>query len=178
MSEELSLPVEANPGPRKFRELIFFLSKRVGELGNGEKAELRRLNPDQPWSPVFWKLVVQLTGEEMSRIGGEGREESEKRWSAVLSALAQSLGFHRPGAPLGKSLAEAGFHELRFTRLLRARGDTLLDEVLKTARFLCAKAEPFDFRDLAGLIESSDRSWAEKSRMNVARDYYFARREW
>lgn len=174
MSEETARSVEAREETRKFRELIRFLIVRASELGQGEKAELRRLNPDQPWSPVFWKLLVQLTGEEMLRIGGKDREESEKRWSAVLSALAQSLELYRPRAPLGKSLAEAGFHELRFTRLLRARGETLLDEVLKTARFLSAKAEPFDFCELARLIESSDQSWAERFRMNIARSYYFA----
>jgi len=178
MSIEAAGSPEENAAPRKLRELIQALAGTVNKrLSPGEVAELRRLDPRQPGSPAFWKLAALHLGDNKFWWigGGDDRDEVERRWAAVFSFIALAGGFHQPHAPLGTALANAGFHELRFTRLLRARGGRLLDELSTTVRFLVAKAESFDVRELAALIASSDHpQWAERVRRQVARGYYFS----
>ncbi len=175
MSEEIASPpenMEVREEARGFRSLVGYLAVRVGHLGRGDAAELRRLNPDQPWSAVYWRLLASFTRKELFRIGGKTQDDAEKRWSVVLRALVHTGELNNPEARLGRALAEAGYHELRMVRLLRAREEALLDEVSRVAKFLSVKAEPFDFCELASLIENGDRPWAEKFRANVARSYY------
>ncbi|MGI8498966.1 MAG: type I-E CRISPR-associated protein Cse2/CasB [Gemmatimonadaceae bacterium] len=102
------------------------------------------------------------------------RPERETRWSAIIVGLAYLGELHRPGATLGRALVAAGFSELRFSRLLRADGERLLDELPMLARFLAAKDTPADWVQAAWLILSADQIGEEKARRNLARDYYSA----
>jgi CRISPR system Cascade subunit CasB len=155
------------------------LTRTVGALAHfvehgaspGDVAELRRLLPEEPGSPAFWRLAGTLLAEEL-RGGGPALEAREKAWASIVNALALTAGLHTPARPLGAALAAAGYSELRFTRLLRAHGAALAPEVRGAAAFLAAKAEPFDATDLAQLVLSSGGPSEEAVRRGVARTFF------
>jgi CRISPR system Cascade subunit CasB len=141
------------------------------ELSPGDVASLRRLDPGDPSVPAFWK-VLAASLDDMLPSASEAREAVERRWAAILCAMSNARGLHRPRIPLGAALAEAGFSELRFTRLLRARGDQMFPSVRGAAQYLASKAIPFDAHDLARLVLSEDGPSEEKVRRDIARAYY------
>jgi CRISPR type I-E-associated protein CasB/Cse2 len=140
-------------------------------LSPGDVAALRRLDAEDPSAPAFFKAAAQLL-EGVLADRDPARSQDERRWAAILSALAVAKGLHRPGRPLGAALAAGGFAELRLTRLLRARGDQVFPAVRGAAQFLAAKAEPFDALHLALLVLSEGRADEEKVRRDVARSFY------
>jgi CRISPR system Cascade subunit CasB len=149
------------------------LARALDGLSPGDLAELRRMDPEDPGCPGFWKVVVSdLEPAGVLPAGGPLLDQAERRWAAVLQAMAIAHGFHQPGARLGAALAEAGFSELRFTRLLRARDNGLHDGVRLAARFLAAKGQVADFRGIADLVLSEGRPYSEDVRRRIARDYY------
>jgi CRISPR system Cascade subunit CasB len=141
------------------------------ELSPGEVAALRRLAPDEPYAPAVWK-VFAMALDEVVPPDGPAREEAERRWAAILCGLAITQGLHRAGRPLGAALASAGFSELRFTRLLRARGDQMFAALRGAAQYLASKALSFDALDLARLVLSEDGPREERTRRDIARSYY------
>lgn len=155
------------------------LSRAVGALAHfvehgaspGDVAGLRRLAPEDPAAPAFWRLAGTLLADEL-RGGGGALEARERAWASIVNALALTAGLHAPARPLGTALAAAGYSELRFTRLLRAQGDALAPEVRGAAAFLASKAEPFDATDLAQLVLSSGGISEETVRRGVARTYF------
>jgi CRISPR system Cascade subunit CasB len=88
--------------------------------------------------------------------------------------MALLEGLHAPRARLGAVLAESGFSELRFERLLRAHGEALWDAVRRMAHFLASKAASVNQADIAWLVLSDDRSDAERVRRRLARHFYGA----
>lgn len=141
------------------------------QLGPGDVAALRRLDPVDPAVPAFFKLAASVLDDAMPG-SEEARLEAERRWAAVLCAMALTRGLHHPGRPLGSALAQAGFSELRFTRLLRARGEHVFTAARAAAQYLASKAQPFDPVDLARLVLSEDRSDEEQVRRAIARSYF------
>ena len=141
------------------------------ELSPGDVADLRRLSPGDPSAPAFWRMAGTLLADEL-RGEGSARSESERRWAAILSGMASTRGLHRPGRRAGEALAEAGYSELRFVRLLRARDVQLLGELRGAARYLDAKAVAFDWRDLVLLVLSEGRTDEEEVRRRIARSYF------
>ena len=121
MSFEMTWPSSGSSESREFSDLIKRIAREVDYvLTSGEIAELRKLRPEHAGSPAFWKLVAICLDENgLQRIGGRDQDENEKRWAVVFSAMAHAKGLHKVGSSLGDALAEAGFHELRFVRLLR-----------------------------------------------------------
>ena len=149
-----------------------FLEHGGAVLTSGDTAALRRMDPRKPVAPFFKIIGVAL--EEQLPAEPFAREDYETRWSAIVIGLSHLGDLYRPGMRLGRTLAEAGFSDLRFSRLLRADTERLLDDLPMVARFLAAKSVPVDWTDAARLILSSDRSDEEKVRRNLARDYYSA----
>lgn len=144
-----------------------------GELSPGDVASLRRLEPHDPSASAFWRVCALFLEPAAALPANDPlRADAEKRWAGILNALAILQGCHRPGTPLGSALAEAGYSELRFSRLLRARDDVLLDEIRSGARFLASKAQPADLTDLARLVLSDGRADEETVRRRIARSYY------
>jgi CRISPR type I-E-associated protein CasB/Cse2 len=147
------------------------------EVPPGDVAALRRLVPDDPSSPAFWRMVVNYLGPTGAiPDGGPARDEVERQWAAILGGMAVMQGLHQPGRRLGKALAASDLSELRFVRLLRAQDRQLLREVRTTARFLASKAEAVDWSDLARLVLTRDPDKAERVRRSFARDYYSAQK--
>ncbi len=142
-------------------------------LSSGDIAELRRLDPDNPGIPAFWKIMVSSIGDEgLALAGGLDRDEAEKRWAVVLSAMAAMANQSVQGRKLGDALADGGYSELRLNRLLRATGHTLRGLTREMTRFLTAKGEFFDLLDLARLVFSDGKTWSESYRREIARAYY------
>ncbi len=138
------------------------------ELDPGGVADLRRLDPDRPSSPTFWRLVAPIDH------AGD-RQENERRWAVVLRTLAQLRGLHHPGAYVGRKLAQSEIHERRLLRLLRARGESLAHELRTIGHLLAAKSVRLDVAGLAMLVFSDGKSWGEDVRRCVARDFYRAK---
>jgi CRISPR system Cascade subunit CasB len=149
-----------------------------GHVSPGDIADLRRLEPDDPSSPAFWKTLGSVVAAHVELpAGGPALDRAERQWAMILNAAAHLRGLHNPGRSLGAALAAAGFSELRFVRLLRASGDGLPVAVRTTARYLAAKGEPADVGDLAELVISDGHSWSEQVRRRIARTYYHSTSE-
>lgn len=169
-----------------------FTEQYPRRLSKGDVASLRRMTPEQPANGAFWRALTSFI-EPYSPLPEDGplRDLVERRWSAVLTAVALTDGLHGARSDkklsvearearfnslpsLGSALATAGFSELRFTRLLRARDRQLLDEVLRAARFLTSKAISFDPTDFASLIFLQRAPRDESTRRHIARHYFAA----
>jgi len=139
----------------------------------GERASLRRLNYASPDSPAFWKIVVsELDG--VIADNEPSRRRDERRWAALLAGLATvaGAGFYRRGRSLGEAAAAARLLEARFTKLLRAHDDALLDLLQPLAHQLVAKGEAVDWVDVARLVLSDGRHDADDVRRYLAQRYY------
>lgn len=142
-------------------------------MSTGDAAELRRMRPSDPSAPAFWKVVV----EKLEPAGAlpeyaSNRAERERRWAVILNGLAHLGELHQPGQRFGASLAQAGYSESRLVRLLRSRGEQLLDEARLATRYLVAHRVQTDATRLAWLVLSEGRSDEEEARRGLARDYY------
>lgn len=153
------------------RHIAGLLRYGGGVLSVGDVASLRRMEPTRPVA-AFFKLAGLALDEELSR--GLTREELETRWASIVIGLAHLGELHRPGARLGRALAEAEFSELRFARLLRADAPRLIDELPALARFLTSKGVRVDWTGAAWLMLSGGRSDEESVRRRLARDYFRA----
>ena len=147
-------------------------------LSPGDVAELRRLRAEDPSCPAFWRIAAsQLEPNGFLYRTGPTRDDQERRWAAILAGMARTAGMHRSGRGLGYALASAGYSELRFSRLLRAHGDQLLDQVRALAGFLASKAIEADWTDVAALVLSDDLEHAEAVRRRIARQFYSHRKD-
>lgn len=138
-------------------------------LNSGDTAAIRRMDPRRP-NAAFYKLAVELPMDIARDDQDEG--ERELRWALIIVGLAQLSELHDSRQDLGTALAEAGFSELRFSRLLRADVETLVDELLMTSRFLAAKNQPANWAQAAWLILSCGRRDEQRARRAIASDYF------
>ena len=122
---------------------------------------------------AFFKLAAVYLGPELPTLE-PARSSAETRWAAIVLALATLGELHQGNARLGYALGRAQFSELRFSRLIRADADRLLDDVPAVARYLSAKGVSVDAADLARLLLSAGRPDEEPTRRHIARDYYAA----
>ncbi|MBW2149299.1 MAG: type I-E CRISPR-associated protein Cse2/CasB [Deltaproteobacteria bacterium] len=147
-----------------------------GRISPGELAELRRVRPEDASSPAFWRILVRFVDPHDPPPRAEThRLRWEQRWAVILGGMARLA--HAPGRPLGRVLAEAGFHELRLRRLLRASGVRLWDEFRAAVEFLSAKGERLDWEDAASLVLSDPETapdWADQVRRRIARSFFGA----
>ena len=139
------------------------------DIGAGDLAALRRLDPEDPASPEFWRIMAAYVPSDTLPQGDPWLAQAERRWAIVLNALAILAGLHERTVPLGVALAGARYSELRFVRLLRARDAALADHVRSAARYLAAKGQGANCADLARLVFSE----SESVRRKIARDYYY-----
>ncbi|AWV88250.1 type I-E CRISPR-associated protein Cse2/CasB [Bradymonas sediminis] len=143
-----------------------------GGLSNGDMAELRRISPDKPYTPALWRILLDFVPDGW--VAGPDRDQKERQWATLLMAMAICAGQHDPYKRLGSALAEAGWSELRFVRLLRARDARLEAEVRRLSQYLSSKGTPANFGDLAQLLFHQDGELAENRRRQIARSYYRA----
>jgi CRISPR system Cascade subunit CasB len=151
---------------------IAVLIESSGLLNAGDVAALRRMDPRSPPAAFFKIAGLVLDGRLPAK--AESLLERETRWAAIVNGLAHLGARHSAGRRLGGALAEAGFSELRFARLLRADEERLVDELPSLARFLAAKDVPVDWTEAGSLILSAGGPNEEGVRRAIARDYYGA----
>lgn len=167
---EFPAPAEG-PGDLWHGALPRILAAVDRHLGPGDLAELRRLRPEDPGSPAFWRLVATYLDGNLPK-GEAARFVAERQWATILRTFAELKGLHAPAVSLGRALAEADFSELRFSRLLRAK-DALLDDAVRGAsRILASKGQKACLTDFAALVLIQDGEPAEVVRRRLARTYY------
>lgn len=162
------------------------LGKSVGQaagllgserLSNGDRAALRRISPDAPFTPALWKVLHRLNQHDAP--GWIGQETWERRWATLLMGMAfcvsPSSNLHEYDVPLGEALLNAGWSELRFVRLLRSEGEALEVELRRVAQYLASKSQPANWSDVAYLLFYQTGDTGEDIRLSIARDYYGAR---
>ena len=146
-------------------------------LSNGERAELRRMRPEDPPPAVFWQLVADHLEPHLPAGDGPSRDGAERRWMVILRAMAESAGRHDRGRPLGRALAEARVAEPRLYQLLRARGDALVDQLRMALHPVASRGLAFDQADVAWLVLTEGTEGGEAVRRRMARNYFQARRK-
>lgn len=131
----------------------------------GERAALRRLDPNSPASLAFYRFAFRHLPENW--------ECRQSDWMALVAGIALMCPHtHRPDRPAGQSLAESGYAEARLERMLSAEGETLRVLLLRAARFLAANKQACNWTDLAWLLLATDHERREQARLNIARAYY------
>ena len=154
-------------------EVVGRIAARLEGLSTGEQAELRRISPDEPYSPTLWRVLLECVPEYWTeRTDDDEQARIERRWATLLMAMAMNVGGHTYSHTLGEALAEHGWSEVRFVRLMRADGDTLVKQVRRLAQWMASKELNCDWTDVARLLLNQAGEWAEKHRRDIARDYY------
>ena len=174
--------------PKTWGETAFDLAWELASPGfrRGDLAELRRMDPDKPDAAAFWRLLA--------RNGLLGNCVVERKWALILHGIAlmtrtegddvPSKSAHDKNNRIGSALffgddpsrGKAFYSDARFNRLLSARGPMLRTLLARMFRMMGAKGVSFDWPQMAQLILSDgyDETRAEKIRMAIARDYYWA----
>ena len=173
----------AEPVSRSWGDIAFRLCGHVAGLPDHDRggfAGLRRMDPDEPDTAAFWRLMA---GEDLL-----GIPEVERKWGLILHGVAlmtrtsggdiAGRSPHNGRMPVGRALYENGYSETRFNRLLTARGDMLRVLLTRMFRMMAADQATFDWREMATYIlnEGYDDEAAERSRRRIAREYYRAER--
>lgn len=174
---------ESRPIPANFRDVITNITEAIEakEMTTGEKASLRRMDPSNPDSAVFWKLINQQ---------GMPRNLDVKKWGLItngIALMAHTAGLaHNPRHPVGQTLyegngdrtARAFYSDDRLATLLAARGPTLHRLLGRLFRMLANERCSFNWREMAWFIlnEGCNEAEADKARIGIARAYYRAER--
>lgn len=168
---------------RTWNDITFRLAGQLAampEHDRGGLAGLRRMDPNEPDTAAFWKLMAR---EDLL-----GNPEIERKWSLILHGMALMTrtngndisvrSCHDGRMPVGRALYENGYSETRFNRLLTARDDMLRVLLARMFRMLAADQVTFDWREMATYIlnEAYDDAAAEQNRRRLARAYYRAER--
>lgn len=146
------------------------LHPESGRLSNGDRAALRRIDPDTPVTPTLWKVLFDLEQDEAP--DWIGQKKWEQRWATLLMGMAHCAGLHDYDVSLGRALAEAGWSETRFVRLLEADGNTLPVLLRRMAQYLASKQQPANWDDVRRLLFVQSGEVAEDVRLRIARSYY------
>lgn len=141
-----------------------------GSLSNGDRAALRRIDLDQPVTPTLWKVLFALDQDEAPAWIGETKWE--QRWATLLMGMAHCAGLHDYDVPLGQALAEAGWAETRFVRLMEADDETLPVLLRRMAQYLASKQQPANWDDVRRLLFYQSGDTSEDIRLSIARPYY------
>ena len=139
-------------------------------LSNADQAALRRIDPDTPVTPTLWKVLFDLDQDEAP--DGFDQTTWEQRWATLLMGMAHCAGLHDYEVSLGRALAEAGWSETRFVRLLEADDETLPVLLRRMAQYLASKQQPANWDDVRQLLFVQSGEAAEDVRLRVARPYY------
>lgn len=185
---------EPQVGPGSLRDKIYAIGQTLADLDPGALAALRRMSLEggQAGAPYFWRLASRHD------FGSGERLETWARIVQIMAILTDKgspEGRRSPHAPLTKGNSWRGLghalcdgadpawgkaeadprpmlSELRFARLLAARGPMRADLMERAARALAAKKPPatsINCVDLASfLLYPNDPVHARK----LARDYY------
>lgn len=162
---------ETNDPDRTRKDPVASLAGQIRHLGNGERAELRRL--DLTRSPTADGIIYGL----LARAGVEFqdiRDDEMDAWrvtsfAAAMMSGSAGQGAHAPGRRMGRTLYHAGYSE---ARLMQLAGGSSRDRLMRAIRFLSKKADgPFDLRTVRSLADP-DPQVRETAARELVRDYF------
>jgi hypothetical protein len=177
MSQETSQTASRDPVGVALDRLVWLLARErdEGGLSPGDRAELRRMDPlDAALPPALWRLLTLPEVETAIRmVAGGARETAERAFGIVIQAIAEAgvSGNTR----IGKALAETGYAEARFVRLLRARGlEDVAFEARQAAHWCAVKGTRVHLAGFSRFILDAalGRDDADRSAHAIARDYF------
>ena len=79
------------------------MQQEYGFLGTGEMAELRRISPENPFTPALWRILLDLGLDKPPQ--GIKLMDWERRWATFLMGMAICNGMHDYEMPFGRALA-------------------------------------------------------------------------
>jgi len=167
-------------------EKIGAVSQRLLGLDSGPLAELRRMEPGCPGTPIFWRLAAEH---------GFGEGETTQRWMQIVRILAiltprshlnPAVRLHDRFRHLGRVLCDGGnqawpsdpknprpaLSETRFARLLSTPAARRGEALERIARMLARTRTPevgINCTEIACLLLQADDS---QPLQDLARDYY------
>jgi CRISPR system Cascade subunit CasB len=156
---------EAPPAPPGLAQTVGRIAKVItaDDFPTGERAQLKRLDPDGPPSLAFYRFAFRHLPE--------GWESRQAAWMTLIAGMTlMGRNPHRPDRPTGQALAESGYSEARLERLLAAEDETLRTLLLRAVRFLTAKNESCNWTDFGFLLGL--RGDPERARLTIARSFY------
>ena len=165
------------PPQRNIDAIVYRLVRDVGSpsFPRGDLAGLRRMNPEEPDTAAFYKLMAER--------GLLANQNLETRWALIMHGIAlMTPTAHDSRTPVGEALFEGGnpgranafYSSLRLNRLLKAQGSVLATLMTQMFRMMSAANQPFDWREMATFIlsEGIDEGKAEDVRRSIAQSYY------
>lgn len=158
------------------KDLLKEINFKITKLSsNGELAQLKRQNPDEPPPPAFYRIAMpSLENYKFYPTADEKKAiVFEKNLMVLLCAMASDNYMFNPSVPLGVALSNAGFPELRFYRLLKANEAALRKQVSYMCKYLSSKGVSGNISEAFELMKSQDASEAAQIvRRKISRDYY------
>lgn len=133
-----SRPVDEAVETARLGAVVAALSRSLDAraIGAGALAELRRITDDD-LPPAFWKRYLTDVPPEWREPGGRPDRRVDRAWGSVIRAMVEMAPKpHSFERSFGAALAETGYSELRFVRLLRAEGHDLAREARVAAAWL------------------------------------------
>lgn len=163
--------------PRNFRTVIQGLAETIEdkEFNRGDRSKLRRMDPDNPDTAAFWRLIVRA---------GMPQNPDISKWGLIIHGMAlMSHGeklAHNRRISVGHALYQGGgkrvpfYSEKRLSTLLAARGPTLHRLLGRLFRMLSVEGCAFNWFEMARFIlyEGYDEGRADQTRVEIARAYY------
>ena len=176
-------PISNDPAePRRLGQVIATISYRLNadRIGPGELAELRRISRGE-LPAAFWRLYLtnDVVPPEWREPVGRPDRRVDLAWAALIRAMVQMApNPHSFDRPFGTALAESGYSEDRFVRLLRAEGENLAREVRTAGVWLARKGvSAANWVQPARLLLGQSRNRGIQTEFTIhqlARDYFRA----
>lgn len=165
-------------GEEPLARVLGRLAGRLRRADPGTVAELRRIAPGD-FPAAFWCLYFAVVPRDWREPGGMPSVSADQAWAAVIRGMVElgptGLDFRQP---LGAALAESGYSEMRFIRLIRARGDDIGDEFRIAGQWLANKGFAADLRPAAEVVLGhvcrglAARVKPYRAAHRMARDYF------
>jgi CRISPR type I-E-associated protein CasB/Cse2 len=151
-------------------------------LDSGRRAQLRRTEPENPFTPALWHVLFEIDHDKApgwwKHRENATENEWERRWAALLRAMTVCQGQHQPNVysgpdtRLGTVLANTSWAEMRFVRLMEARKRKLETQVRHMAQYLASTGESLDWADAGRLLFFQSDDAAQNIRVGISRAYY------
>lgn len=140
------------------------------DFPRGDLAELRRMNPDNPATPAFWRIMAQHNLPDTAW--------GVSRWALILHGIALMTPTANAKIPVGRALflggslqRDSGFYsEVRLERLLKSQGAIFRNLINRLFKMLASAKQPLDWEEMAALIIDD----SDAARYKIASDYYRA----
>jgi len=171
--------IETSETYDKLSDTIGDIHKYIVALAHRDRgaiAKLRRIDVEMPIEEDFFKIESAYVDKSGLPRVSESEREQNRRWTTVVRWTAEAAGLHRLTST-GRALADAGFSNARFERMLNQQDSEVLDACIDSAiRFLRSKRKPFAMTDFAYLYLWPMTAEANDLRRRMAKEYYPAAR--